>query len=122
MQKELYLKIKKPSARYAYYFFFDTTPYLADQIFIRHELRVWFGDEFTKDGSPYRGILCHVRKKDAPVFESCMKELEKNMIICGHPDYEREITGILNGFDRRERKVRKNENDTTGKTKQEEPA
>ena len=34
MQEELYLKIRKPSARYTYYLFFDTTPYLADQIFI----------------------------------------------------------------------------------------
>ena len=72
MQEELYLKIRKPSARYTYYLFFDTTPYLADQIFIRHEIRVRFGKEFVKEGSPYRGILCCVRKKDAPVFESCM--------------------------------------------------
>ena len=87
MSEKLYLKINRPSLRYSYYFFFDTTPYLADQIFIRHEIRVWFGQEFAKDGSPYRGIFCHVRKKDAPVFEACMEELKKNIgCVMQRPD------------------------------------
>ena len=122
MQEELYLKIRKPSARYTYYLFFDTTPYLADQIFIRHEIRVRFGKEFAKEGSPYRGILCSVRKKDAPVFESCMEELKRNMLICGHPDYEQDIRELLNGFDHLKGTVSNNEDDASGKTKQKETA
>ena len=122
MSEKLYLKINRLSWRYAYYFFFDTTPYLADQIFIRHETRVWFVQEFAKDGSPYRGIFCHVRKKDEPVFEACMEELKKNMMICGHPDYEKEIREQLNGFEHLKRMVQTNENDTSGQAEQKETA
>ena len=122
MQEELYLKIRKPSARYAYYFFFDTTPYLADQIFIRHKIRGWFEKEFAKEDSPYCGIFCRVRKNDAPVFESCMEELKRNMLICGHPDYEQEILKLLKGFDHLKGMVNSNEDDAPGKTKQKETA
>ena len=43
MREKLYLTISKFSIRslfYDYFMFFDTTPYLADQLFIRHEVRV----------------------------------------------------------------------------------
>ena len=45
MQKEIYLKIKKLSLRYDYFLFFDTSEYLADQLFIRQKVRVWFDEE-----------------------------------------------------------------------------
>ena len=122
MKIEPYLKIRKPSIRYAYFFYFDVTPYLADQIFIRHEIGVRFGKEFAKEDSPYRGILCRIRKKDVQVFESCMKELKRNMMICGHPDYEQEILKLLKGFDHLKGMVNSNEDDAADKTKQKETA
>ena len=45
MQKEIYLKIRKVSLRYDYFLFFDTPEYLADQLFIRQKVRVWFDEE-----------------------------------------------------------------------------
>jgi len=54
LREKLYWTISKFSIRslfYDYFVFFDTTPYLADQLFIRHEVRVWFDREYAKDGS-----------------------------------------------------------------------
>lgn len=66
LREKLYLTFSKFSIRslfYDYFMFFDTTPYLADQLFIRHEVRVWFDSEYAKEGSPYLAIFCHVRKR-----------------------------------------------------------
>ena len=47
MKKEMYLKIRKPSLRYDYFLFFDTPEYLADQLFIKQKVRVWFDKEYA---------------------------------------------------------------------------
>ncbi len=122
MQDKLYKEIRRYSLRYAFFMFYDTTPYLADQIFIRHKLKVWFEQEYVKDGFPYRAIICHVKKKDVPIFEACMKELKIIMIICGHPDYEQDIREQMNEIDYFIKMLRENENDTDGKTEQKETA
>ena len=66
MREKLYLPLEKRSLRYAYYMYLDVKPYLADQLFIRHKVRVWFDGEYVKDGFPYTMILCHVRKNGRP--------------------------------------------------------
>ena len=53
MREKLYWTIEKFSFRYDYFMFFDTTPYLANQLFIRHQVRVWFDSEYAKEGAPY---------------------------------------------------------------------
>ena len=45
LQEGIYLKIRKVSLRYNYFLFFDTSEYLADQLFIRQKVRVWFDEE-----------------------------------------------------------------------------
>ena len=75
--------------------FFDTVPYLADQLFIRHRVRVWFDQEYAKKDSPYIAVLYHVRKKDVPQFLDALEDLKKSMLLCGHPDYEREIHALM---------------------------
>lgn len=51
-----------------YFAFLDTENYLADGLFIKHQVRVYFGDEFVKPDFPYRIIFCHVRKWDKSGF------------------------------------------------------
>lgn len=46
MEKERnlnYWTIRKFSLLYSYYAIIDTTDYLADQLFVKNEVRVWFG-------------------------------------------------------------------------------
>ena len=77
MREKLYLPLEKRSLRYAYYMYLDVKPYLADQLFIRHKVRVWFDGEYAKDGFPYTMILCHVRKKDVPAFLDNLERLKE---------------------------------------------
>lgn len=100
MSQPLYWSIEKFSLRYAYFLFFDTVPYLADQLFIRRQVRVWFDREYAKKDSPYIAVLCHVRKKDVPQFLDALEDLKKSMLLCGHPDYEREIYALMDSVQR----------------------
>lgn len=95
MRQPLYWPIQKLSLRYACFLFFDTIPYLADQLFIRHRVRVWFEREYAKEGTPYIAVLCHVRKKDVPQFLDALEDLKKSMLLCGHPDYVTEIRSLM---------------------------
>lgn len=79
--------ILKLSVRFSHYAIIDTEHYLADQLFIKHKVRVWFGHEFKSPDSPYVVIFCKCRKRDAKRFEDAMEELSNKMLLCGHPDY-----------------------------------
>ncbi|WP_417111503.1 hypothetical protein [Hominenteromicrobium sp.] len=122
MREKLYWTIKKFSLRYDYFLFFDTTPYLADQLFIRHKVRVWFDREYAKDGSPYLAIFCHVKKKDVPEFLSALEDLKKSMILCGHPKYQGEVSLFMDDIEKMKGAVNHNEDDTDLKAEQVEPA
>ena len=122
MREKLYWTIKKFSLRYDYFLFFDTTPYLADQLFIRHKVRVWFDREYAKDGSPYLAIFCHVKKKDVPEFLSALEDLKKSMILCGHPKYQEEVSLFMDDIEKMKGAVNHNEDDTDLKAEQVEPA
>ena len=63
-QTDFYQDIERFSLLNAYYAYMDTDAYLADQLFIKHQVRVHFREEYARDDSPYRVIFCHVRKRD----------------------------------------------------------
>ena len=122
MREKLYWTIEKFSFRYDYFMFFDTTPYLADQLFIRHQVRVWFDSEYAKEGSPYLAIFCHVRKKDVQKYLAALEDLKKSMMLCGHPNYEAEISSIMDNVEKMKGVVLDNENDAAQKAEQERTA
>ena len=122
MREKLYWTIDKFSLRYAYFTFFDTTPYLADQLFIRHQVRVWFDKEFAKEGSPYIAIFCHVRKRDVPMFLAALEDLKKSMMLCGHPEYQAEISKFMDEVEKRKGGVDYGESDADQKAEQEQTA
>ena len=62
--KHFYQHIDRLSLFYSYFVFLDTDAYLADQLFIKHQVRVHFHEEYVRGDSPYRAIFCHVRKRD----------------------------------------------------------
>ena len=118
MREDLYLPIQKFSLRFRYFLFFDTKPYLADQLFIRHKVRVWFGNEYESEDSPYIGIFCRVKKQDVPEFLAALQELKRSMLICGHTDYETTISNLLKGMEQMKGAMRHGEDDSPGKTEQ----
>jgi len=122
MKQKLYVPIRRYSLRYSYYFYFDTKEYLADQLFIRHKVRVWYGKEFARPDSPYRFIFCHVRKQDVPEFLAALEELKKSMLICGYTDYESEVSNMLEKLDQIKDGDEIDENDPPIETKQSKTA
>ena len=82
-----YQKLDKFSLLNSHFAFFDTGDYLADNLFIRHQVRVDFDDEYIHPDGVYRAILCHVRRWDEDKFWAAIKELPNKMLLCGHPDY-----------------------------------
>ncbi len=82
-----YQHIDRLSLFYSYFAFLDTDAYLADQLFIKHQVRVHFCEEYVRGDSPYRVIFCHVRKRDRARFQAALEELPKKMMLLGHTDY-----------------------------------
>lgn len=118
MKKYMYLKIRKPSLRYDYFLFFDTPEYLADQLFIKQMVRVWFDQEYAKEGSPFLAILCHVKKKDSAKFLAALDALKNKMILCGYSEYEAEVQKMMRHLEEAKGDAHINENDTSRETKQ----
>ena len=68
---------------------------------------MWFESEYTKEGSPYRAILCRVRKRDVPEFLAVLEELKKKMLLCGHLDYVSEVSTFMDAAEKRkERQIK----------------
>lgn len=69
------------------YMYIDHKDYLADSLLTQNHVSVRFGSEFSRDNSPYRIIICKVRKKDTAEFEKSMELLCNKMLLFGHNDY-----------------------------------
>lgn len=63
-QTNYYQLLRKFSLLNIYFAFLDTEDYLADGLFSKHRVRVYFGNEFVRPDIPYRIIFYHVRKWD----------------------------------------------------------
>lgn len=125
LREKLYWTISKfsfGSLFYDYFVFFDTKPYLADQLFIRHKVRVWFDREYAKDGSPYLAIFCRVRRKDVPKFLAALEDLKNSMMLCGHPHYVEEISSYMGEMEKMKGALHGNENDAAQETEQKRTA
>lgn len=53
MSEKNYWKLQKFSIFYTYYAFIDSQDYLADQLFVKHKVKVDFGKEYCHKGSNY---------------------------------------------------------------------
>lgn len=89
-----YMKLKSFSLLFHNYIFLDTVDYLADQLFINHKVKVHFGKEFAKEGTPYRFICCKIRKKDEGKFLDALGNMKAKALLLGYEDYDK-YCGIL---------------------------
>ena len=69
------------------YMYIDHKNYLADFLLAQNHVSVHFGDELSREDSPYRIILCKVRRKDTAKFEKSMELLCNKMLLFEHSDY-----------------------------------
>lgn len=89
MQTEIknYLSLERFSQRHKYFAFLDAREYLADGLFIKHQVTVKFMQEYARDDSPYLIIFCRIKKRDEGAFLEALRELPNKMLPCGYPDY-----------------------------------
>ena len=77
------------------YMYIDYKDYLADSLLAQNHVSVRFENEFSRDDSSYRIILCKVRKKDTAGFEKSMELLCNKMLLFGHNDYMEFCNSIM---------------------------
>lgn len=90
-----YNAFRQFSLLWAHFAFIDVPAYLADQLFIKHQVTVHFGEELHHPEANYIIIFCKVRKKDTDRFLAALEELPDKMLICGHLDYEEYCNDII---------------------------
>lgn len=81
------IRLKHRSLLYAYFAYVDTADYHADPLFVRNQCRVHYDREYQKQGTEYRVILCHVRKRDKQRFLDALAALKNKMAVLGYRDY-----------------------------------
>lgn len=89
MEYKNYLQLRKFSLRYVYYCIIDADEYLADELFIRHKVKVKFEHEYAKHGTKYLCIFCKIKKKDKLKFLQALEELKSKMLLLGYLDYQK---------------------------------
>ena len=90
-----FLRLDGLSIMSVQYMYIDHKDYLADSLFAQNHVSVRFGNEFSRDDSPYRIILCKVRKKDTAEFEKSTELLCNKMLLFGHNDYTEFCNSIM---------------------------
>lgn len=80
-------KLKDFSLLSVPYVYIDHENYLADALFAREKITMWFKGEMVRDDSPYCIVFCKVWKRDAERFENTLRKLEDKMLLCGYTDY-----------------------------------
>lgn len=88
MGQRNYIELSRFPVFFRHYAFIDVPEHLADSLFIRHKVRVRFGQEYTNDQQGYSFIFCKIRKKDEKPFLEALGELSNKMMLCRHPDYD----------------------------------
>ena len=83
-----YFSLERFSLMYDHYAIIDVPEYYADQLFIKHQVTVRFGNEYKHPDEPYVIIFCKVRKCDRSRFLAALAELPNKMILCGYPRYD----------------------------------
>ena len=76
-----YLSLERFSLRHRFYAYLDSEDYQADSLFIKHQVRVKFLQEYAKEESAYRMILCRIRKRDEAAFLEALRELPNKMVM-----------------------------------------
>ncbi len=82
-----YIKLKDFSLLYSYYAYVDVPDYLADQLFAKHSVYVYFDKEFAHPEHGYRVITCHVHRLFRRRLEAALDELPNLMALTGRGDY-----------------------------------
>ena len=92
------IQLTKFSLFYNYYLYFDIDC-CSFSLLHRHKVHPRFKSQCSKPGEKYTLLIVRIPRKDAPGFETAMKELPGKMYLCGHSDYESFCSKMMAEFD-----------------------
>ena len=123
MQEEVknYLSLERFSLRHKCFAFLDTGEYLADGLFIKHQVAMKFMQEYGRGDSPYLMIFCRIKKRDESAFLEALRELPNKMLLCGYPDYPAQCHDFMDKIEThrtKERTCSHGEDDAAAKAEQ----
>lgn len=87
MEVTNYIKLRSWRPFTCRYMFLDTEEYLADSLFVKHNVPVRFGSEYVNKKSKYMVITCRIRKCHEERFKEALAALPDKMLLMGHTDY-----------------------------------
>jgi hypothetical protein len=77
----------------------DTKDHLSERILSDERIPVSRRQEMVKEDSPFRLLICNIRKKDLERFYNVLETLRNNILICGYRGYD-EVCELLNSIKR----------------------
>ena len=83
-----YLKLRCFSPAHEKYIYLDTGDFLSADLMTKAGVFQRRVRVMAKKNSPYRLIICKIRKKDEPRFLSALEELRNKALILGYQDYD----------------------------------
>lgn len=114
-----FVKLRGLSAFRTEFVYVDIPEYVADQLFIKHKVRVHFKKgEMHRPGDPYVVVFCSVRKKDINRFMAAMEEMPEAMRQKGHEDYTEyceKYLGVIGGNSKNRTATRSEDDGATEK-------
>lgn len=84
---DYYQKLRCFSLFNSYFGFLDTEDYLAQGLFVKHQVKVKLCEVHVHHSIPYKILVCRVRRKDEAKIIAALNELASKMLICGYRDY-----------------------------------
>lgn len=83
-----YLQIETRLLFSRVFLFVDTKDHGFEQIMENRRIRLRQVREFIKSDSPFRLILCKVRKKDVDSFCESLEQVRNKALLMGYRDYD----------------------------------
>ncbi|MCR4740357.1 MAG: hypothetical protein K5886_08905 [Lachnospiraceae bacterium] len=90
------IRIKSRSPFHYRFVFVDTHDHISFGIFTRNGLRIKKVKELVRDGSPFRLIICSIRKRDLGRFKEALDVLKRNALLLGYRDYDDMCKMLIN--------------------------
>ena len=109
-----YISLTRFPLIFHHYAFVDVDDHLADSLFIRHKVRVWFGKEYANPEKEYQIIFCKIRKQDEDRFLAALGELSNKMILFGHHDYDEFCQKALEIWENRDKNKKQSKKQKSG--------
>lgn len=82
-----YLQLYSHSPFSSLFVFVDTIDHLFVRIMGKNGIHLKGVKEFAKEDSPYRLIMCRVRKKDKTTFVESVKQIQNMALLLGYREY-----------------------------------